>query len=58
MLRKAQKVVHRILLFESAMEMHSSTRFTTSCRADEEWHHVVVNWEGHTGLVTLYFDGK
>lgn len=28
------------------------------CRTDNAWHHVAVSWEGHTGLATLYFDGK
>ena len=28
------------------------------CRVDDDWHHVAVSWEGHTGLATLYFDGK
>ena len=31
---------------------------TGTCRVDDDWHHVAVTWEGHTGAATLYFDGK
>ena len=27
-------------------------------RVDDDWHHVAVTWEGHTGAASLYFDGK
>ena len=28
-----------------------------SFRTDDNWHHIAVTWEGHTGLTSLYYDG-
>lgn len=42
----------------SGMREDDKAVCTMTCRVDDDWHHVAVTWEGHTGAASLHFDGK